>query len=505
MPRKTLQMKTYAQTLFTVLFCLSISACTGGVSVGPQDPDSQNDTNSPILINNVVETMDDDDLAGSNANLNDIDMSVAGRTESDAPVFSDFSLQVDNNRRSLIEGDEEGTVFTISAVNAAKQIIALKVSPSDRNESQEISIVIDKPVLNESNTSTTISFKLPVAMQPRMEFERRFTVTADSGSMVRTVELILDAKPINLPDVYLLIGQSNMVGRTGDNSKDSSPGGRDETHPRIRQINVPANKATSFRTAQDFSSSDNIAINPRYVRAEDPLHEPLEPKDIDGKTETTIGPGLSFAKAALSNTTQDIYLVPAAWEASGFCLTPSVGPEFAWNAKARTNSSLGNTGLLDRALVRLHITLKDTGGIFRGILWQQGESDAMDDTCAANYAENLKLMVERIRSDARVDKRGAAARGPKAAIPFLLSTQSRGIDERGDFSFWNDAKQTVDAAHRGISSQVPYSDWVNSDDLVPPAYPCGSTGCIHFGAQASREIGRRFYDALERVWRGEDR
>ena len=58
----------------------------------------------------------------------------------------------------------------------------------------------------------------------------------------------------------------------------------------------------------------------------------------------------------------------------------------------------------------------------------------------------------------------------------------------------------MDAVHRNIGALLPYADWVNNDDLVPPAYPCGSSSCVHFGATANREIGRRYYEALKRIW-----
>jgi hypothetical protein len=146
------------------------------------------------------------------------------------------------------------------------------------------------------------------------------------------------------------------------------------------------------------------------------------------------------------------------------------------------------------------MTLRDTGGILRGILWHQGGADANVRACADVYADNLKLMVERLRREAAQDVRGASARGSNAPIPFIVATQSKGRDERGDFSLWSASKQEVDAVHRGISQLLPFADWVNNDDLVPPAYPCGSDSCVHFGAAASRETGRRYYAALKRIW-----
>ncbi len=63
---------------------------------------------------------------------------------------------------------------------------------------------------------------------------------------------------------------------------------------------------------------------------------------VEYKGGTIVGLGLSFAKTALADTTQRIYLVPAAWGASGFC--KGAGDLLAWNAGSSSNSALGGSG-----------------------------------------------------------------------------------------------------------------------------------------------------------------
>ena len=505
--------------LFYLAIWLSASGCSAGVTVS-SDFASLNDNDAAGLINHDSSITTDDtaevqvpqsEPPGSNLapeglqvppvaadSLQDSSQDVATEPTPPSPVYS-FTLSAEKQRRSLIEGDSTGKRFTITASPDGLEPIELTVRAQSELDEKDLSIDVAESQLNRNNNSTTITFTLPVGLQPRLEHERRFEVIARSGDEVRSLELVLDIKPVEVPDVYLLIGQSNMVGRTGDNSKDAGEGGLDQTHPRIRQLNVRRNSFSLFQTPDDFSDPDLAATSPRFIRAQDPLHEPLRSGN-DSKIGTTIGPGLSFAKAALASTTQNIFLVPAAWESSGFCRNDSADEALAWNASETDNPSLGGSGLLDRALIRLRLTMRDTNGIFRGILWQQGETDSETRACAESYEQNLRLMVERIRREARVDGRGESARGSQAAIPFIVATQSRGADERGDYSQWNSDKQQVDAVHRNIASVVPFSDYVNNDDLLPPAYSCGSTGCIHFGAEASRKIGRRFFAAMERVW-----
>ena len=154
---------------------------------------------------------------------------------------------------------------------------------------------------------------------------------------------------------------------------------------------------------------------------------------------------------------------------------------------APSQPELGNTLLFDRALTRINETLLETGGILRGIIWHQGEDDS-NGACAPFYEQNLITMVSEFRSRIIEDMRGSDARGPSANIPFVLGTMSKGVDDRGDFSNFSQAKSVVDSVHRNIAGLIPFSEVVLNDDLVPAnGFPCGGGSCIHFGAAALRE------------------
>jgi len=372
-----------------------------------------------------------------------------------------FDLNLDRLRGTLQEGSSDGARFEISVAPDGREQVSLSVTPSQAADAKGVIVQLGKASLDRDDPATSVIFRLPIGMQPIFPHTRTFKILATSGDEVRSADIVLDVEPTAAPDVYLLIGQSNMVGSSEAGAKDVSPGGSDERNERIRQLNVTPNTGVIFGEKED-------------------------------------GPGLSFAKAALTGTTQSIYLVPAAWGASGFC--QAIKDELAWNASRTNNAALAGTSLLERALTRLRMTLSATDGVFRAILWHQGGADSNDQACADSYADNLKRMVERLRREAAQDSRGASARGSNAPIPFIVATQSKGKDNRGDFSDWSSTKRQVDAVHRGVSGLLPFADWVNNDDLVPPAYPCGSGSCVHFGAAANREVGRRYYDALKRIW-----
>jgi len=287
-----------------------------------------------------------------------------------------------------------------------------------------------------------------------------------------------------------------MEGTSELNSRDTSVGGLDELNSRIRQLNVRQNNRGLFNAPELFVDENFNVMEPRYITAEDPLHEPRFSYRTN-KEGTHIGLGLSFAKAALPFTTQEIVLVPAAWSAQGFCGNDDA--PLSWNARETENPALGGTLLADRALTRLNITLRDTGGVFRGILWHQGEADSNNPICAEQYENNVMALANRIRSEAFEDARGAGARGDNSPVPFILGTMTRGVNQNGNFAVYSDVKQSVDNAHRNLPNVLPYSALAIGDDLVPPAYPCGQNSCIHFGANAYRELGRRYYDALTSV------
>jgi len=258
-------------------------------------------------------------------------------------------------------------------------------------------------------------------------------ISANDRLQQFSIDVQLNLQPVPAPDIYLLIGQSNMVGNSQIGARNTSPGGSDELNPRIRQLNVRQNSEQLFSTEQKFTDPLFNVIQPTFVLAEDPLHEPNFPT-VGFKEATHIGPGISFAKGILPFTSQDIILVPAAWSSSGFCR--SENPLLGWNSENRDNPAFGSTLLLDRALTRLDLALTESGGIFRGILWHQGEADSNNTTCASSYAENLIDMISYIRTRARPDRRGISGRGRNVPIPFVIGTMSRGNDARGMFSLF---------------------------------------------------------------------
>ena len=437
------------------------------------------------------------DAAG--ATSQNVSFTLTAQSDSvNADVAEGFGMSLPSNRFTLQEGNGSGVVvpIQIQRSNENRSPINLSMRSEQGDMSRFLRHSFDHTTIR-GESSTSLRIWLDIAAMPLQFHERRYIVTAEQNGRRSEATLFIDVEPVNAPDIYLLVGQSNMEGASERFIRNSNPGGPDELNPRIRQLNVRQNSQEAFGQNWQYADEGSNVTNPRFITAEDPLHEP-KAAWVSRKQGQFIGPGLSFAKAALGETSREIYLVPAAWSASGFC--DNGFGDRGWNAYSTDAPSHSGTLLADRALTRLNMTLRDTGGILRGILWHQGEADSNNGDCAYRYQENLRRLVERIRGEARGDRRGGAARGSDSDVPFIVGTMSKGQDERGNFSEFGELKTVVDTVHRNVSISIPHAGFVNNDDLRPPTYHCGDNSCVHFGGAAYREMGYRFYQALRGVW-----
>ena len=414
----------------------------------------------------------------------------------DGTATGGYAFSLNNTVFSLNEGEDITLVVAVQRSEGHVAPIELSATPLTGADNRNLSLSLAATTLNPGANSTALTVALGYDASPILPQQRTVVLRASDGATVTEQRILLDIQPTDAPDVYLLIGQSNMVGFSEDGSRQNAAGEPDEPVSRIQQLNVTGNDFQNFDDADAFSNPDRLAGFPRLITAQHPLHVGFDPS-INGKNGDYIGMGLAFGKAALPNTSSSIVLVPAAWSGTGFCRN---NPEWlAWNSAETTNASLGGTALYERAIARTNLALSETGGILRGILWHQGEADSTDVTCANAYSDNLFRLARALRDNIQPDARGAAGRGPDALIPFVVGTMSRGNDPRGDFEIFDEAKTTVDAVHRNIESLVSHAAFTNNDDLVPPAFDCGESSCIHFGADAYREMGQRYYSQLQNI------
>ena len=150
--------------------------------------------------------------------------------------------------------------------------------------------------------------------------------------------------------LYLLMGQSNMVGR------DLKGMDSQQENPRILSLNPEG----------------------QWVVAKDPLHAKI------GKIECGVGPGLSFATEMLKdekNPKVTIGLIPCAVGGT---------PLKRW-----TKGKDGD--LYEQAIARAKAASKD--GVIKGMIWHQGETDSEKQANADSYGTRLARMIQDLRKD----------------------------------------------------------------------------------------------------------
>lgn len=183
--------------------------------------------------------------------------------------------------------------------------------------------------------------------------------------------------------------------------------------------------------------------------ARDPIHART------GRIEPGVGPGIAFARELLrAQPAQAVGLIPTAVGGS---------PLRRW---------VKGGDLYQQALARARAALAQ--GELRGVLWHQGEADAGDAAHAERYADRLAGLFQDLRADlGRPD------------LPIV-------VGELGEFLSVQRLPEagTVRAAQRRLPQRLSQVGFASAAGL-------GHLGDeLHFSAAASRELGRRFAQAM---------
>ncbi|XVF36341.1 hypothetical protein REPUB_Repub19eG0050100 [Reevesia pubescens] len=164
-------------------------------------------------------------------------------------------------------------------------------------------------------------------------------------------------------NIIILAGQSNMAGRGGvTNDTATGISTWDGVVPPQCQPNP-----SIFRLSADLA----------WVRAHEPLHA-----DIDAKKTNGVGPGMSFANAVLTKDSNFglVGLVPCA--IGGTSISEWQKGEF----------------LYEELVKRTQMALQ-SGGIYKAMLWYQGETDTINQEDAELYKGRLQSFFNDLRSD----------------------------------------------------------------------------------------------------------
>lgn len=228
--------------------------------------------------------------------------------------------------------------------------------------------------------------------------------------------------------LYLLIGQSNMAGRGKQ---------------------YPAYHVSNDRILK-FSAKDT------WESATEPLH--FDRLALAGQT---TGLGMSFARAmADADTNTVIGLIPCAVGGT---------PLARW---------VKGGDLYTEAVRRARLAMKD--GTLKGILWHQGENDALAQQTASTYGTRLAKMIGDLRNDL-----GAGQ------TPFVVGKLGEFLQREAPplqyaFPFWPEVNQQLER----LPQRVPRTAVVESAELS-----CKEDR-LHFDTPALRELGRRYAKAM---------
>lgn len=236
-------------------------------------------------------------------------------------------------------------------------------------------------------------------------------------------------EPQNL-QIYVLMGQSNMAGR-GQLEKTAAP-----LHPRILMLTKES----------------------RWEPAAEPLHFD---KSIAG-----AGLGASFAQRMAESAPQAVIgLVPCAVGGT---------PLSRWQK---------GEDLYEQALKRIRTAQKN--GTVRGILWHQGENDALDVQKAESYGRRLAKMVHDLRQDLG-----------NSNLPFVAGTLGDFLsdDASGNPYHW----RTVNAQLQLLPGLVSGTAIVDAGGLKPK-----SDG-VHFDTPSLRTLGDRYAAAMQQLQQSAD-
>ena len=227
--------------------------------------------------------------------------------------------------------------------------------------------------------------------------------------------------------LYLLVGQSNMAGRgevTGKYMEDGS--------------------------VQVFM----LDKNNKWVKAKNPLH-------FDKPAIVGVGPGLSFGlEMAKANPGVKIGLVPCAvggssidsWEPGGYDKATKTKP-------------------FDDAALRVQEAMKS--GVFKGVIWHQGESDSSPESAAAYYPK-LANLIERFR-DLTNDK----------DLPFVA----------GELGRFKKQYSTLNSVLEKVPGTIKLSAIASSKKLEHKGDE------THFDSPSAEKLGKRFAKKMLKLQR----
>jgi len=245
--------------------------------------------------------------------------------------------------------------------------------------------------------------------------------------------------------VFVLAGQSNMVGAGAVEAQDDRNGGKGSLEHLVED------KATKKRFGHlvdkkgEWVERDDVWIS--FTGARD-VHGKLAPGY--GARETAIGPELGFGHVIGEHLDEDVLLVKVAWGGKSLAVDfrpPSAGGEVGPNYTELFTQVRGVLANLDERFPELRKTVRsakadghDSGYEIVGFGWHQGWNDRINQEFNDAYEENMACFIRDARRELDVKDlpfviAETGMNGPDETHPRALSLMKaqKAVTERKEF------------------------------------------------------------------------
>ncbi len=334
-----------------------------------------------------------------------------------------------------------------------KEPLASRVYQRDVNGRAEIPIVLEETSKDVKLIDARLNGPNPGLMGVKFVDEKLVGVPVGGPYMIscrievdKHIIINAIAGPVFVGDLWVLAGQSNMEG-VGDLVDVTPP------HPQILLLGMDG----------------------KWGQAEEPLHwlvdspDPVHSGDPKTRVERSAlthrnrnkgaGLGLPFAAAMVEATKVPIGLLATAHGGTSM---------EQWNPDKKKE---GGNSLYGSMLRQFQLA----GGKVKGVLWYQGESDAMGGDAWKSYSQVFSRFITSVRSDFG-----------QPELPFYFVQIGRFISS-SDPKGWN----AVQEAQRLIPERVPNTAVISVIDLE-------LDDLIHVGTQGLKRAGHRLARIAQR-------
>ena len=418
--------------------------------------------------------------------------------------------------------------FNIVILSATELILSGNTIRIYWTTSRPVSVVVDFYQSDIPSKIGTVQVDNGITMA---ELSITTTVGKFYKATIRPIDVL--ASPYTTPDtlytgsydVFVIMGQSNSVGLGGQSLYIGITGTDDEysdidrySTPGIKQWRRFNDDDTLFTsaTATDFIVDARDMLDHNVNFSADSYLRPTDSRSVSNTIITPsgtvsirrpqlVGFGYSFAREYKVYTGRDVLLIPCGRGGSSIV---------DWAKSANVNS------LYDNALTRTIAAVNSiSGNKLCGILWHQGETEAVNFNNASYnpnnlaigpYIDTFKQRLQTVITSFRTDIVTNGITGNKTLntnVPWLIG---------GLVPAWLDdnsvrpnngptVKNAVNEALNNVAVNFTNTAWVTSRQIVGGYDPndtdkLGSVldtnfnGIIHFNASSQRKFGKRYFN-----------